>query len=151
MTFVNVKPVPRKQRVVSDFDRIFNDFFNSGSPTTSFHQNKGLNAKPATNVIENNGAFRIELAAPGLEKNDFKIDVEKNILHIEVNKEGQNIEGETFKRREFGSYNFKRSFQLPKSIDTEKIEASYLNGLLVIHLPKKEEAKEKPARSIAIQ
>ncbi|MCB0561611.1 MAG: Hsp20/alpha crystallin family protein [Lewinellaceae bacterium] len=149
MTVVNVKPVVRKRNQFNDFDRIFNEFFHAGLPAANRNGNS-LKAKPAVNVIENGGAFRIEVAAPGLEKGDFAVDVDKNVLRIEVNKEFKAKEGETYKRREFGYHAFKRSFQLPDTIDTDGISANYVNGILLVNLPKKEEAKEKPARTIQI-
>ncbi len=148
MTVVSVKPVSRKLNVFNDFDRIFDEFFNTALP--SQRNGNGLKAAPAVNILEKGDAFRLELAAPGLEKNDFKVDVDKNVLRIEVNKEFKAEEGETYKRREFGYYEFRRSFQLPETIDANGIEANYMNGILVIHLPKKEDAKVKPARTIKI-
>ena len=150
MTVVSVKPVIRKWNGHNNLDRFFDEFFNTNSPV-AYRNGNGLKAKPAVNVIENGTGFRIELAAPGLEKQDFVLDVEKNVLRIEVNKEFKVAEGETYKRREFGYYEFKRSFQLPGTIDTDGINANYVNGILLINLPKKEEAKEKPARTIQIQ
>ena len=149
MTVLSVKPVIRKRSRVNDFDRIFDGFFNAGFPAANPNGN-GLKAKPAVNVLETGDAFRIEVAAPGLEKGDFIVDVDKNVLRIEVNKEFKAEEGESYKRLEFGYYAFKRSFQLPETVDTDGIDANYVNGILLIALPKKEEAKEKPARTIQI-
>ena len=149
MTVVNVKPVLRKRNQFNDFDRIFNEFFNTGYPTAQNNGN-GYKAKPAVNVIENGDAFRIELAAPGLNKEDFNINVDKNVLRIEVKKEFKAEEGETYKRREFGYFEFNRSFRLPETIDSERIDANYKNGILLVNLPKKEEARVKPARTIQI-
>ncbi|MCO6476349.1 MAG: Hsp20/alpha crystallin family protein [Phaeodactylibacter sp.] len=149
MTVLSVKPVSRKRNAINDFDRIFDEFFNSNFPTTYRNGNR-VNVRPAVNVVENGGGFRIEVAAPGLDKEDFKVDVDKNVLSIEVNKEFKAAEGETYKRREFGYFEFKRSFQLPETVDSEGIDASYQNGILLVNLPKKEEAKEKPARTIQI-
>lgn len=148
MTVVRVKPVSRKLNVFNDFDRIFDEFFNTALPVQ--RNGNGLKAVPAVNIIENGDTFRLELAAPGLEKNDFKVDVEQNVLRIEVNKEFKAEEGETYKRCEFGYFDFMRSFRLPETIDANGIEASYVNGILVVHLPKKEDAKVKPPRTIKI-
>ena len=148
MTVVRVKPVSRKLNVFNDFDRIFDEFFNTTLPVQ--RNGNGLKAVPAVNIIENGDTFRLELAAPGLEKNDFKVDVEQNVLRIEVNKEFKAEEGETYKRCEFGYFDFMRSFRLPETIDANGIEASYVNGILVVHLPKKEDAKVKPPRTIKI-
>lgn len=150
MTVLSVKPVSKKRTVLNDFDRIFDEFFNTSFPAPNRNGNR-VNVRPAVNVIENGGAFKIELAAPGLEKKDFRVDVDKNVLSIEVNKEFKAEEGETYKRREFGYFEFKRSFQLPETVDTEGINANYKNGILLISLPKKEAAKEKPARAIEIR
>lgn len=149
MTVVSVKPVSRKRNQFSNIDRIFDEILNTRFPA-AYSNGNSLKARPAVNVIENGEGFRIELAAPGLEKQDFSVNVDKNVLRIEANKEFKAVEGETYKRREFGFYEFKRSFQLPETIDTAGIEANYKDGLLLILLPKKEEAKEKPARSIEI-
>ncbi len=150
MTVVSVKPVNRKRNVINDFDRIFDEFFNSSFPATHRNGNK-VNVRPAVNVIENGSSFRIEVAAPGLEKEDFRVGIDKNVLSIEVNKKFIEAEGETYKRREFGYFEFKRSFQLPETVDSEGVGASYQNGILLINLPKKEEAKERPVRTIQIQ
>ncbi len=148
MTLLSVRPVNRKLNVFNDFDRIFDEFFNAGRPV--YRNGNGAKATAPVNIVENGEAFRLELAAPGLEKSDFSVDVDKNVLRIEVSKTFQLEEGEAYKRREFGQYEFKRSFQLPETIDTTGIEANYVNGILVITLPKKEEAREKPARKIEI-
>lgn len=137
MTVVTVKPA----RV-----SLFDEFVNSGIP--AFRSQSP--AYPATNVWENGDQFRLELAAPGLEKKDFAINVEKEVLTISANQEAAAIEGETVRRREFGTTNFKRSWRLPASIDTTAIVARYEAGILFVVLPKKEEAKEKPARTIEI-
>lgn len=106
---------------------------------------------PAVNVIETEAGFRIDLAAPGLEKGDFKLSLDKDILTIKVEK-AENKEEDTDKylRREYSYSTFERSFQLPKTIDNEKIEAKYENGVLNVALPKREEALEKPVREISI-
>lgn len=151
MTVLSVKPVNRKRNQFNHLDRIFDEFFHTNFPATYNNNGNGIKARPAVNVIENGDAFRIELAAPGLEKDDFNVHVDKDVLRIEVNKEFQTEEGETYKRREFGFYEFKRSFQLPDTIDNQGIDASYNNGILLITLPKKEEARVQPARNIQIQ
>lgn len=106
---------------------------------------------PAVNIIEGKEDFRIEVAAPGLDKKDFKIGVENNVLTISSEKEEKMEEkDERFMRREFSYAAFTRSFSLPNSVDADKINAKHTDGILVVTIPKKEEAKVKPAREIRI-
>lgn len=106
---------------------------------------------PAVNVAESTEGFKIEVAAPGLQKGDFKLNLEKNQLTISAQKEQKEEEGDTkYTRREFKYASFQRTFTLPNSVDGEKIGAVYADGILTVTLPKREEAKEKPAREIEI-
>ncbi len=107
---------------------------------------------PSVNVKEDAEMFTVEVAAPGFEKNDFKIELNLNRLSIstEVKVENETKEGEVFTKREFSYQSFCRSFTLPQIADGEKISANYVNGILVVSIPKKEEAKPKPARMIEI-
>jgi HSP20 family protein len=101
--------------------------------------------RPATNVTENKEAYLIEMAAPGFNKEDFKLSMEKFVLTVstEVEKEQKNAENEEpqYRMREFGRRNFSRSFSLPETIDQDSIKAEYLNGILSVTIPKKEEVK----------
>lgn len=154
MNLVNVNP--RYRRVTKRpsfatpvFDNLFNELFNgdfAGPAKNSFTKKT-----PTVNVIESKENFRIEVAAPGLEKKDFNLSVEKDQLLIEASKkeEKENKE-EKFTKREFNYAAFKRSFYLPETVDASKIGASYENGILNITLPKVEEAKAEAARSIKI-
>ncbi|WAC11125.1 Hsp20/alpha crystallin family protein [Dyadobacter pollutisoli] len=106
---------------------------------------------PAVNVIESKEGFRIEVAAPGLQKSDFKLNLEKNQLTISAQKEQKEEDtNEKYTRKEFKYSSFQRTFTLPNSVDGDKIEASYSEGILSVALPKREEAKEKPARAIEV-
>jgi len=99
---------------------------------------------PATNVTENKDSYMIEMAVPGFNKEDFRISMEKNILSVstELENERKNEEGtENFRIREFARRNFCRSFSMPETVDQESIKAEYINGILRIALPKKEEVK----------
>jgi len=100
--------------------------------------------KPAANIIDNEKDFTIQLAVPGMSKEDFKINVENDILSISVDM-GENEEKETinYSRREFRFDSFCRSFSLPENINQDKIKADYKNGMLSILLPKAEEVKVK--------
>ena len=106
---------------------------------------------PKVNIKEEPDAFVVEMAAPGLKKSDFEINLDNNILSIsaEVSESKQDV-ADNYTRREFGYSSFKRTFTLPDSVDDSKIKASYNEGILEVHLPKKEEAKDKPARIIDI-
>jgi HSP20 family protein len=107
---------------------------------------------PAVNVIENDNEFAIELAAPGMKKDDFKINLDDNVLTISSEKKMENEEKKgQYSRREFSYQSFQRSFTLPEYIaDREKVTARYTDGILTISIPKREEAKPKPAREIEI-
>lgn len=106
---------------------------------------------PAVNVVESKEGFRIEVAAPGLQKGDFKLNLEKNQLTISAEKEQKEENAnEKYTRKEFKYTSFQRTFTLPNTVDGDKIEANYADGILSIALPKREEAKEKPARLIEI-
>lgn len=136
---VSTKPV---------FKTFFDDIFNAH--TGSFNRDFALNS-PSVNVIENAEAHIIELAAPGLEKGDFKVNIEKNHLTISAEKnEDKDEKSGNFVRKEFSFHSFSKTFKLPETVDTSKIEASYKNGVLYLTLPKKEEAKEQPPRKIEI-
>ncbi len=117
----------------SVFDSIFTDSFFSGRDTA---------VVPAVNICETPDHFQIELAAPGLVKEDFKINLERNLLSISVEKEQQNQQqGKNFSRREFSYTSFVRSFTLPESADENNIEAKYNDGILLLQIAKREEAK----------
>lgn len=119
------------------------------SPNTSWMMNV-----PAVNVVEHQDGFRIEVAAPGLKKEDFKLNLNHNNLTISASQETQKEEAERgsekYTRREFSYSSFQRTFTLPTSIDAERIQATYTDGLLKIEVPKREEAKIKPPRQIEI-
>jgi HSP20 family protein len=100
---------------------------------------------PAVNVKENDNEFKIEVAAPGLNKEDFKVNYDNGILTIssEKQEEKEEKEGEKVTRREFSYQSFQRSFSVPEDIiDADKISAKYDNGILYVTLPKHEEAKK---------
>ncbi|HSG67133.1 MAG TPA: Hsp20/alpha crystallin family protein, partial [Bacteroidales bacterium] len=107
---------------------------------------------PSVNIKESNDGFEVEMAAPGLSKNDFKIELNNDQLTISSEKEIRNEtkEDEQFTRREFSYQSFCRSFYLPNTADPEKIKAKYDSGLLRVSIPKKEEAKPKPPKQITI-
>jgi HSP20 family protein len=127
------------------------DIFNRDLPsvfTSNF--NTGMSV-PKVNIKETADAFMVEVAVPGLKKSDFKLDLDNQVLTISTeSKEENEHKEENYTRREFGYSAFKRTFTLPDSVNDEKINANYTDGILSVLLPKKEEAKQKPARSIKI-
>jgi HSP20 family protein len=105
---------------------------------------------PSVNIKETEKEFLLELAAPGLERKDFKIEVENNVLTISAEKEEKKEEKtKEFTRKEFSYNTFTRSFTLPENVK-ETIDAKYENGLLMIHIPKKEIAPVKPVKQIQV-
>ena len=106
---------------------------------------------PAANISEKEDGFMLELAAPGMQKMDFKINLDNNVLTISSEKQDNNEEkSEKYSRKEFHYSSFSRSFTLPKSIDFDKIKADYKDGVLKVNLPKREDAKIALNRQIEI-
>jgi HSP20 family protein len=132
------------------FPGMVDEFFGKDFLSNIFDTQTGI-SMPSVNIIEGKEDFKIEVAAPGLEKKDFKIDLNNSVLTISSEKELKNEQTEDkYMRREFSYSTFQRSFALPNTVDAEKINASYKEGILSVLIPKKEEAKEKPARTIKI-
>lgn len=108
---------------------------------------------PAVNVKETPENFIVEMAAPGMKKEDFKVEINNNVLTIssEQKQEREEKENEGYTRKEFSYQSFQRSFQLSReAVDADNIEAKYENGVLHLTIPKREEAKQKPSRLINI-
>jgi HSP20 family protein len=131
----------------------FNDFLNRDWYDWS-NQNFSLTNTtiPSVNIKETDNEFMVEMAAPGMEKDDFKIDLNNNLLTISSEKQAENKvdEGKNITRREFSYQSFSRSFTLPAIVETDKITAKYTNGILNVHIPKREEAKPKPLKQIKV-
>lgn len=109
---------------------------------------------PAVNIKEEDDKFIVEMAAPGMKKEDLKINIEGQMLRIssEKNEEREEKdEDKKYMKREFSYQSFIRSFTLPKSVDPENIVAKYRDGILFLEIPKKEEAKVKPVKRIEIK
>lgn len=106
---------------------------------------------PAVNVKETDSGFELEMAIPGRKKDDFKIEIDKEVLTIssEITKEENETE-DNYTRKEFSFNAFKRVFTLPETVDADQINASYEDGILKFVLPKKEEALPKPKRLIEV-
>jgi HSP20 family protein len=106
---------------------------------------------PAVNIKENEEAFILEIAVPGMKKSDFNVDVDNKVLTIsaEIEESKEHME-EVYTRREFGYSSFKRTFTLPDTVELDSISATYTEGILNVLLPKREDAKQKPPRTIKI-
>jgi HSP20 family protein len=141
-------PIAKKERRF--FPSIVDEFFGRDFMPDLFDFQTGINM-PSVNIIEGKDDYRIEVAAPGLEKKDFSINLDNNVLTITSEKEDRSEEEkERYMRREFSYSSFKRSFSLPQSVDAGNITATHNNGVLNITIPKKEDAKVKPAKQIEI-
>ncbi len=115
------------------FDSILNDRYFGGS---------ALSKTPAVNIAETENSFQIELAAPGLKKEDFKINLEKNVLTVSAEKKTEAVdESKKYSKREYSYSSFSRNFTLPETADSANIAAEYVDGVLKINVAKKEEAK----------
>ncbi|SOE21785.1 HSP20 family protein [Spirosomataceae bacterium TFI 002] len=129
-----IKTLANDNTIPGLFSSIFNDSELYARSLTS----------PATNVKESDLKFSLEIAAPGLKKEDFKINLTDNRLTISVEKKEETEEkNDNYHRREFSFGEFSRSFKLPNTVDVKKIEATYEEGILHIALPKKEVAEPK--------
>jgi HSP20 family protein len=106
---------------------------------------------PAVNIKENEKSFMLELAVPGMDKKDLKIDINEDVLTISSESKNEiEEEKDGYKRKEFSYSSFCRSFFIPENVNREKIVASYKDGILNVELPKMEEEKSKISRQIKI-
>lgn len=128
--------------LVRNYDSLLNEFFNN-SPSPVF--------SPSANIRETETAYAIELAIPGFQKDNFKIEVRDRVLEVSSVSESENEEKrENYIRKEFSYSSFSRTFRLPRTVDADQISATYENGVLTLDLPKKEEAKAKEPRLISV-
>ena len=146
--------VKRNGEFFPSIPSLFNDVLSRDLWNWGLNNNSVTNTSiPAVNIKETNDSFVVEMAAPGMRKDDFRIELDNNMLMISSEKQNEQEEKEDtgYTRKEFSYQSFQRSFQLPKEVvDAEKIEARYENGLLHLVIPKKEEAKQRPPRMIKI-
>jgi HSP20 family protein len=132
---------------------IVNPFFNDvySLLNDSFLNEKIATRTPAVNIAETDNQFEIDLAVPGLSKEDIKINLDKNVLSVSADKKTETVdENKKFTKREYSFNSFSRSFNLPESADQSKIEADYTAGILKLTITKKEEAKFQ-SREIAVK
>jgi HSP20 family protein len=147
MTLVRFNQKPAETRANSLFEEFFKNI-----PSRFFNDEfSGLNSSVPVNVKETDSAYLLEVVAPGMEKADFKVNVENNLLTVSAEKKAESKnEHERQVRKEFSYKSFARTFTLDESIDAEKIQGKYEKGILHIELPKKEQAKILP-KEISIQ
>ena len=148
MTLVKFNPNGnvKKNGLMSGFNDVFDSIFND-----TFFSDRMMSRVPAANISESKDHYHVELAAPGLKKEDFKLSLERDVLSVSVEQTAQNDGQErNFNKREFSYSSFVRSFTLPESADDNGIEAKYENGVLSINIPKREEAKVQ-SRQIEIK
>jgi len=134
-------------------NQLANPFFNDvySLLNDSFFNDKFASKVPAVNISESTNGFDVELAVPGLKKEDFKINLDKNVLSVSADKKTETVdENKKFSKREYSYNSFSRSFTLPETADQSKIEADYTDGILKLTIGKKEEAKIQ-AREIIVK
>jgi HSP20 family protein len=143
--------LPVKSSLLPGFSRFFDDDWNTLFDWSNSNFSGTQTTLPSVNIRENENSFVVEMAAPGMKKEDFQVELKNNVLSIKSEVQNQTTENKGYTRREFSYQSFQRSFNLNnKVVDDAKITARYENGILMLTLPKKEEAKEKPARLIKI-
>jgi HSP20 family protein len=126
-----------------EFFKPWNEWFTGAGVMKTF---------PAVNITENKGDYEVALAAPGMKKDDFKIDLAGNILTVSSEKEEtKEDKDKKFTRQEYSYSSFTRSFTLPEGVNKENIDASYQDGVLKLVLPKKKEAKNPAAKQITVK
>ena len=145
MTLIKWQKESPARTILNSVD-LFNEFFNDYAGADFRKWNA-----PAVNISENDQAFKLELAVPGLKKEDFKIAIEENTLLVSAEQHQENTEKtEKYTRKEFSFTSFTRRFNLPENVDQSAISANYENGIMNIRLPKKADEKPK-TREISIQ
>ena len=128
------------------FPSLMNEFFNDDLGINFFNRRHSV---PSVNSTENNDSFEIDLAVPGMKKDDFTIELNDKILLVSSDNSNDN-QNEKTRLNEFNYSSFQRSFRVPESVELDKIKANYKNGILKIKLPKRKDSITKPNRLIDI-
>ncbi|MBN2611945.1 MAG: Hsp20/alpha crystallin family protein [Bacteroidales bacterium] len=126
------------------FSELVNSLFNNNN-----HDCR--TCRPAANIYESSTGYRIELAIPGLEKNQVKISIDNDLLVLKHESSREKKSNNVYTRHEFSYVDFERSFIIPENVDSEKISANYHNGLLIVKLPLKEDQVKKGPKEIDIK
>ncbi len=139
MSIIRYNPGRSIFSLKSDMDRLFEDFFGSGTETERL-----ADIIPATDVFENENEFIVKAEVPGMKKDDIKITFENNYLTISGEKKsGKEVKEENYHQLERSYGKFMRRIGIPSGVMLDKINAEYEDGVLSIHIPKAEEAKPK--------
>jgi HSP20 family protein len=139
----------RDKGIFPSFSNRVEEFFNDEDFFGSFGW--GRSSVPAVNISESDETFQVEVAAPGLKKDDFHVEIENGVLTIRAEKESSVEEKEDkFTRQEFSYSSFRRSFRLPDSVNEDQVNAVYEDGVLKLTLPKLAEVKKNAGRKIEI-
>ena len=137
MTLVKFNNNKGANALLPGFNDVFESIFND-----TFFNDRMVARVPAVNISETAENYHLELAAPGLKKQDFKISLDRQVLNISVEQQNESSEeGKRFSKKEFSYTSFVRSFTLPELADHSRIEAAYEDGVLKVDIAKKEEAK----------
>ncbi|WP_295718778.1 Hsp20/alpha crystallin family protein [Mucilaginibacter sp.] len=137
MTLIKFNNNKGANALMPGFNDVFESIFND-----TFFNDRLMTRVPAVNISETADHYHLELAAPGLKKDDFKINLDRNVLQVSVEKQSEtNADEKRFSKREFSYSTFVRSFTLPDLADQNRIEAAYEEGVLKVDIAKKEESK----------
>lgn len=146
---MTIRKLNRPLRSTNDFDQIFNDFFHRPVATINEGKKKFLGEVPAVNISESDESFDIDVAAPGMKKADFEIEINEGILTISsAKKEEKEEKSDQFTRREFNYSTFERRFTLPENVEEKKVKASYTDGILKIEIPKSKAEDQKDKKRL---
>lgn len=142
--------VKRDAGLMPMFTNFFDDFFTRDLLNWPSSSSTGTSI-PKVNIYETDKEFHVEMAAAGMSRDDFHVELDNNVLTIKSDKtEEKEDKKANYQRKEFSYLSFERSFHLPDSAEAEKINAKYENGILKMMIPKKEEARKKPVKTIKI-
>ena len=131
-------------------DELFSNLLKNDAHEDYVHN---CSKQPATNVFETEKDFKVEVLLPGFNKDDLKMNYHQNLLTVKVEKEDKEEKAQEeykYEHREFGTFSFEKQFKIPNSVNIDLVEAKFENGILNIHLPKKEEALEKAPVEIKV-
>jgi len=128
------------------FPSLMNEFFNDDLRMNVINNNHSV---PSVNSIENDNSFEIDLAVPGMKKDDFTIQLNDKVLVVS-SENTNSVENNSMSLNEFNYSSFQRSFIVPETVELDKIRANYKNGILKVKLPKKKDSIKKPNRVIDI-
>jgi HSP20 family protein len=146
---MTIRKYNRPNPLTNDFDKFFNDFF--FTPIRSNSKTRTFENVPAVNISEMNGTYHIELAVPGMSKEDFNIEINDGVMSISSEvKEESTSEEKNYSKREFNFSSFERRFTLPENIEEDKVSASYEDGILKIDVPKLNEEQKSNKRQVKI-